>query len=77
MSYGRSEKPCDNYKHWPSNEGLCGRCGWEKQDHKEKDIPGSTTANPDNIKEELGTGGLFLAIISSIISIALIFILSL
>ena len=35
MSYGRAEKPCYGFKNWPTNPGLCGRCAWGLEDHKE------------------------------------------
>jgi hypothetical protein len=36
VSYGQTEKPCDNYRLWLSNPGLCANCAWPQQDHKEK-----------------------------------------
>ena len=35
MSFGQSEQPCNNFKHWFGNEHLCGRCAWTRKDHKE------------------------------------------
>ncbi len=36
MSYGQAEKPCETFKVWPANPGLCGRCAWAEREHKEK-----------------------------------------
>ena len=36
MGYGKAEKVCDNFKYWPANPGLCGRCAWLETDHKER-----------------------------------------
>ena len=35
MSWGRAEQSCDSFKNWPANPGLCGRCAWRIEDHKE------------------------------------------
>jgi hypothetical protein len=34
MSFGQTEKPCDQFKHWFGNGHLCGKCAWERKDHK-------------------------------------------
>ncbi len=36
MSYGQAEKPCKQFKLWPSNPGLCGICAWPESDHERK-----------------------------------------
>ena len=35
MSYGQAVKPCYGFSNWPTNPGLCGRCAWPEDDHKE------------------------------------------
>lgn len=38
MGYGRSEMACNNFREWPKEGDLCGRCAWPKADHKEKQM---------------------------------------
>ena len=33
MSYGQTDNPCDNFKHWFGNNNLCGNCAWERTEH--------------------------------------------
>ena len=35
MGFGRSDKPCERFDFWLKEPGLCGRCAWPENEHKE------------------------------------------
>lgn len=38
MSYGKKEKPCEEYRAWKGQEPLCGICAWSESEHEDPRI---------------------------------------